>query len=136
MILLFNGTQSSLSMVHEREMGRMRLLLTAPVPRWWMLASKLLATAVLSLVQVLAFVAVETQGIRRPVGLSGRTLQSLYLCRGVDSLCHLRQGPGRGAVDRAGDPALCFGMACWGYDPQRGFGALSKRGGGSGHASG
>jgi ABC-2 type transport system permease protein len=28
---------------------------------------------------------------------------------------------------------LCFGLACWGYDPQRGFGALTKRGpGGAG----
>jgi len=22
---------------------------------------------------------------------------------------------------------LCFGLACWGYDPQRGFGALARR---------
>ena len=29
----------------------------------------------------------------------------------------------------AGTTALCFGIAAWGYDPQRGFGALSKRGG-------
>ncbi len=28
---------------------------------------------------------------------------------------------------------LCFGLASWGYDPQRGFGALSKRPGGSRH---
>ncbi len=58
MILLFNGMQSSLSMVYDREMGLMRLLLTAPLPRWWVLASKLVATAVLSLLQVLAFVGV------------------------------------------------------------------------------
>jgi ABC-2 type transport system permease protein len=25
--------------------------------------------------------------------------------------------------------AVCFGLACWGYDPQRGFGQLAKRGG-------
>ena len=24
-----------------------------------------------------------------------------------------------------------FGLACWGYDPQRGFGGLTKRGGGA-----
>jgi hypothetical protein len=37
MVLLFNGMQSSLAMVYDREMGLMRLLLTAPLPRWWIL---------------------------------------------------------------------------------------------------
>jgi ABC-2 type transport system permease protein len=58
MVLLFNGMQSSLAMVYDREMGMMRLLLTAPLPRWWLLFSKLAATAVLSLLQALAFVIV------------------------------------------------------------------------------
>ena len=31
MVLLFNGMQSSLAMVYDREMGLMRLLLTAPL---------------------------------------------------------------------------------------------------------
>jgi len=43
MILLFHGMQSSLSMVYDREMGVMRLLLTAPLPRWVLLACKLVA---------------------------------------------------------------------------------------------
>ena len=55
MIALFNGMQSSLAMVYDREMGVMRLLLTAPLPRWWILACKLLGGAVLSLAQMLAF---------------------------------------------------------------------------------
>jgi len=58
MVLLFNGMQGSLAMVYDREMGLMRLLLTAPLPRWWLLLAKLLATALLSLLQALAFVAV------------------------------------------------------------------------------
>ena len=58
MVLLFNGMQSSLAMVYDREMGLMRLLLTAPLPRWWVLLCKMVATALLSLLQVLAFVAV------------------------------------------------------------------------------
>ena len=58
MVLLFNGMQSSLAMVYDREMGLMRLLLTAPLPRWWLLLSKLVATAVLSLLQAAVFVAV------------------------------------------------------------------------------
>jgi len=55
MVLLFNGMQSSLAMVYDREMGLMRLLLTAPLPRPWILFSKLTATAVLSLAQAAAF---------------------------------------------------------------------------------
>ncbi|HET9207577.1 MAG TPA: ABC transporter permease, partial [Burkholderiaceae bacterium] len=58
MVLLFNGMQSSLAMVYDREMGLMRLLLTAPLPRAWILLSKLTATAVLSLAQAAAFVIV------------------------------------------------------------------------------
>ena len=57
MVLLFNGMQSSLAMVYDREMGLMRLLLTAPLPRAWLLFSKLCATALLSVLQALAFVA-------------------------------------------------------------------------------
>ena len=33
MILLFNGMQSSLSLVYDREMGSMRILLISPLPR-------------------------------------------------------------------------------------------------------
>lgn len=55
MVLLFNGMQSSLAMVYDREMGLMRLLLTAPQPRWFLLFSKLMAGTVLSVVQAYAF---------------------------------------------------------------------------------
>ncbi|PWR22441.1 multidrug ABC transporter permease [Zavarzinia compransoris] len=58
MVLLFNGMQSSLSLVYDREMGMMRLLLTAPLPRWWLLLAKLAAGVALSLVQVYAFLGV------------------------------------------------------------------------------
>ena len=47
-ILLFHGMQSSLSMVYDREMGVMRLLLTAPLPRWVLLVCKLIAGTALS----------------------------------------------------------------------------------------
>ena len=43
MILLFSGMQSSLSMVYDREMGSMRVLLVSPMPRWWLLSCKLVA---------------------------------------------------------------------------------------------
>lgn len=54
-IILFNGMQSSLSMVYDREMGSMRVLLTSPLPRSWLLLCKLLAGAIVSLFQVVAF---------------------------------------------------------------------------------
>ncbi len=38
--------------------------------------------------------------------------------------------PGHRALGRARLAwSLFFALACWGYDPQRGFGALTKRGG-------
>lgn len=58
MILLFHGMQSSLSMVYDREMGVMRLLLTAPLPRWMLLFCKLLAGAALSVITCYVFLAV------------------------------------------------------------------------------
>ena len=58
MILLFNGMQSSLSLVYDREMGSMRLLLTAPLPRWFLLISKLCAATFIGCLQCYAFLAV------------------------------------------------------------------------------
>jgi ABC-2 type transport system permease protein len=58
MILLFSGMQSSLSMVYDREMGNMRILLVSPFPRWFLLVSKLLAGVAVSIVQVYAFLAI------------------------------------------------------------------------------
>jgi ABC-2 type transport system permease protein len=199
MVLLFNGMQSSLAMVYDREMGLMRLLLTAPLPRWWLLLSKLVATALLSLVQVVAFVAVAAL-LGTVLPLSGwpllhalvattavalmlaslGLLLSVYIKQlenfagtmnfvifpmyflstalyplwkleesGATWVYRLAQfNPFTHAVEwirfalYGKDPALapwvvlgtlvlCFTLACWGYDPQRGFGGLTKRGGGS-----
>lgn len=58
MIALFNGMQSSLSLVYDREMGLMRLLLTAPLNRAWLLAFKLLAGTSLSVLQMVVFLGV------------------------------------------------------------------------------
>ena len=58
MILLFNGMQSSLSMVYDREMGMMRLLMTAPLPRWYLLLGKMLSAAIISILQAYVFLAV------------------------------------------------------------------------------
>ena len=70
MILLFNGMQSSLSLVYDREMGSMRLLLTSPLPRWWLLFCRLLASTAISVLQVYAFLSITAiYGIRfAPLG--------------------------------------------------------------------
>ena len=196
MVLLFNGMQSSLAMVYDREMGLMRLLLTAPLPRWWVLACKLIATTVLSLIQVALFVLVAALlGTQLP--LLGWQLANFLLALVCSALMlgsiglllsvHIRQlenfagtmnfvifpmyfistalyplwklqesgaewvyqvarlnpfsfavewmrfalyqkDPGSAPWVVLGTLLLCFGLACWGYDPQRGFGALTKRG--------
>jgi ABC-2 type transport system permease protein len=58
MIQLFNGMQSSLSMVYDREMGNMRMLLVSPFPRWFLLTGKLLASTSVSLLQVFAYLVI------------------------------------------------------------------------------
>ncbi|MGL4315454.1 MAG: ABC transporter permease [Pseudomonas sp.] len=68
MILLFNGMQGSLAMVYDREMGSMRVLLTSPLPRAFLLAARLLATSLISLLQVYAFLAVAwLYGVQPPL---------------------------------------------------------------------
>ncbi|MGM9491362.1 ABC transporter permease [Ideonella sp. YS5] len=199
MVLLFNGMQSSLSMVYDREMGLMRLLLTAPLPRAWVLACKLCATALLSVLQALAFVAVALLfGTKLPLWSLGglhalvallagalmlgafglllsvhiRQLENFagtmnfvifpmyFLSTALYPLWKLREGagwvyevarfnpfthavewmrfalygkdPGPAPWVVLGCLAAFFIFACWGYDPQRGFGGLTKRGGGGG----
>jgi ABC-2 type transport system permease protein len=197
MVLLFNGMQSSLAMVYDREMGMMRLLLTAPLPRAWLLFCKLCATALLSLLQAAAFVAVAALlGTQLPLGgwhlvhvllaTAGSALMlgalGLVLSVNIKQLENFagtmnfvifpmyfmstalyplwklqesgaewvyqiaRLNPFTHAVEwmrfavYGKDPGLApwvvlgclavfFGVACWGYDPQRGFGGLTKRGG-------
>ena len=58
MILLFNGMQSSLSMVYDREMGNMRVLLVSPLPRWYLLLCKLLAGVCVAILQAYLFLLI------------------------------------------------------------------------------
>src|SRR5262245_47236310 len=67
MILLFNGMQGSLSMVYDRELGSMRVLLTSPMPRWFLLLPKPLSGPLLSLAQVYVFLLIAyAYGIELP----------------------------------------------------------------------
>lgn len=197
MVMLFNGMQSSLAMVYDREMGLMRLLLTAPLPRPWILFSKLVATAVLSLLQAAAFLLVAALlgtvlpvfGAHTPHFLLAAVASALMLgSLGLLLSVHIKQlenfagtmnfvifpmyfistalyplwkleesgaawvyavarwnpfthavewmrfalydkDPGLSPWIVLGTLALSFALAAWGYDPQRGFGQLAKRGG-------
>ena len=199
MVLLFNGMQSSLAMVYDREMGLMRLLLTAPLPRPWLLFSKLCATSLLSVLQALAFVLVAAllgttlpwlswDGLHAVVALvaaafmlgarSGLLLSvhvkqlenfagtmnfvifpMYFMSTALYPLWKLEESganwvyqlarfnpftyavewlrfalygkdPGVAPYVVVGCALAFFVVACWGYDPQRGFGGLTKRGGG------
>src|ERR671917_1874458 len=58
MIQLFNGMQSSLSMVYDREVGSMRILLVSPFPRPFLLFAKLVGGVAVSLIQVAVFLLI------------------------------------------------------------------------------
>ncbi len=68
LVLLFNGMQIALSMVFDREMGSMKVLLVSPLPRWYLLACRLLAGVIVALPQVYAFLACAwLWGVRPPL---------------------------------------------------------------------
>ncbi|MEM0911327.1 MAG: ABC transporter permease [Pseudomonadota bacterium] len=58
MIVLFNSMQGSLSMVYDREMGSMKVLLMSPFPREFLLCSKLIGNALISALQVYVFLLI------------------------------------------------------------------------------
>lgn len=80
MIQLFNGMQSSLTMVYDRETGAMRTLLVSPFPRWFLLGSKLVAGVIVSLLQVYAFLLIAwLWGIHPPLAGLVAVLPALVL---------------------------------------------------------
>lgn len=98
MIALFNGMQSSLSLVYDREMGLMRLLLTAPLHRAWLLAFKLLAGTSLSVLQMLVFLlmawllGVEVEPLNVLLALPTLVLAALLMASmGLVLSVHVRQ---------------------------------------------
>ena len=67
MVQLFNGMQSSLSMVYDREMGSMKTLLVSPLPRGFLLTSKLLAGVAISVIQAYFFLGIAwLYGVEAP----------------------------------------------------------------------
>ncbi len=81
MIQLFNGMQSSLSMVYDREMGSMRILMVCPLPRWFLLVCKLIAGTAVSILQVYVFLTIAYfYDIQMPWEGYGLALPALILC--------------------------------------------------------
>lgn len=57
LVLLLNGVQSALAFVHDRQSEQVRVLMTAPLPRWVLLLYRLVAVAIVSLIEAYLFVA-------------------------------------------------------------------------------
>jgi len=83
MIQLFNGMQSSLTMVYDRETGGMRVLLVSPFPRWWLLGAKLLAGSLVSILQVYAFLLIAWFWDIRPPTVGYFTVAPALLLSGM-----------------------------------------------------
>lgn len=58
MVVLFQCMQSALSMVYDREAGVMRVMLVSPLPRSFLLFSKIIGATILSMLQAYAFLLV------------------------------------------------------------------------------
>ena len=83
MVQLFSGMQNSLSMVYDREMGSMRILLASPMPRWFLLSSRLLSGAVISLFQVYLFLLIAWLWDVRPPTLGYFLILPMLLLTGL-----------------------------------------------------
>ena len=83
MIQLFNGMQSSLSMVYDRETGAMRTLLVSPYPRWFVLSAKLVAGVAVSILQVYAFLLIAWFWEIQPPPLGFLTLLPALILSGM-----------------------------------------------------
>src|ERR1700709_1927987 len=83
MIQLFNGMQSSLTMVYDRETGGMRTLLVSPFPRWWLLSSKLIAGTIVSMLQAYAYLVIAWFWQIQPPTIGYFTLAPALLVSGL-----------------------------------------------------
>jgi ABC-2 type transport system permease protein len=79
-VVLFQSMQSALSLVYDREAGVMRVMLVTPLPRAWLLFSKICAAALLALGQALAFLTVAALvGIHMPWATVGFAIPAALL---------------------------------------------------------
>jgi ABC-2 type transport system permease protein len=60
LVLLYNGVQSALAVVYDRKAMLLRSFLAAPLPRWYLLGCKLLAAAIIGVLQAYGFLLIAT----------------------------------------------------------------------------
>ena len=56
MTMLFGAMLVSLSVAYERESGVMRLLISAPIPHWWIVLAKTLGASLVALIQAVVLI--------------------------------------------------------------------------------
>jgi ABC-2 type transport system permease protein len=83
LMLLFHGMQEALAIVYDRETGSIRTLLVSPLPRWFLLAGKLLAGAVVVLPLVYLFLGLARLWDVRPPMLGYVAALPAFLLSGL-----------------------------------------------------
>jgi len=80
-IILFQSMQSSLSMVYDREAGVMKVMLLSPLPRGVLLFGKMLASTILSFVQIYIFLFIAAIfGISLPTSGLILIIPAIFIC--------------------------------------------------------
>ena len=135
MILLFNGMQAALAIVYDREMGSMKVLLTSPLPRAFLLTGRLAAASLVAEGRVEAVPAVRRGVSRRnerqpcrprtrnyPILVRRTVARAALEERSGDGPAHrraVRQGPRAGAANQGSGLARQSGNAGRGDHPNR-----------------
>ena len=78
MVMLFGAMLVSLTVVYDKEFGVMRLLITAPLPHYWIVVAKVISGAVIAVVQAAAFAL-----LLAPFGYIGSEVSVLLLVLGL-----------------------------------------------------
>ena len=78
MVMLFGAMLVSLTVVYDKEFGVMRLLITAPLPHYWIVVAKVISGAVVAVVQAAAFAL-----LLAPFGYVGSEVSIVLLLLGL-----------------------------------------------------
>jgi ABC-2 type transport system permease protein len=81
LMLLFHGMLTSLAMVYDREMGAMRVILMSPLPRWYLLGARLVASALAAVPLVYLFLLIaRLWDVRTPWLGYAAVLPAILIC--------------------------------------------------------
>lgn len=107
MFIFLNVTWSASTLLREREAGTLRRLLAAPVPRGTVIAGKMLAFMLLSVIQVVVLFGVGSTWFKLPLGQSPVALVLLTL---VTALTSTALGMLVAALARSSNQASSVGL--------------------------